>query len=82
MLDLNWKFLIPVSFINLVAVAIADRVMLDLDLAQWLYVGVMFAVNILILVAALYLAGKGKPSVEREKFPPRPVAVPPSMESK
>jgi NADH-quinone oxidoreductase subunit H len=82
MLDLNWKFLIPVSFINLVAVAIADRVMLDYDLATWLYVGVMFAVNILILLAALFLAGKGKPSVEREQFPPRPVAVPPGTESK
>lgn len=81
MLDLNWKFLIPVSFVNLVAVAIADRLMLELDLATWIYVGVMFAVNILILLAALLLAGKGKPSVEREKFPPRPVAVPPGTES-
>ena len=82
MLDLNWKFLIPVSFVNLVAVAIADRVMMELDLASWLYVGVMFAVNILILLAALFLAGKAKPTVEREKFPTRPVAVPPSMDSK
>lgn len=82
MLDLNWKFLIPVSFVNLVAVAIADRVMMELDLASWLYVGVMFAVNIFILLAALFLAGKAKPAVVREKFPPRPVAVPPSMESK
>ena len=82
MLDLNWKFLIPVSFVNLVAVAIADRVMMEFDLASWLYVGVMFAVNIFILLAALFLAGKAKPAVEREKFPPRPVAVPPSMDSK
>jgi NADH-quinone oxidoreductase subunit H len=82
MLDLNWKFLIPVSFVNLVAVAIADRVMMELDLASWLYVGVMFAVNIFILLASLFLAGKAKPAVEREKFPPRPVAVPPSMDSK
>lgn len=82
MLNLNWKFLIPVSFINLVAVAIADRVMMEFDLATWLYVGVMFVVNILILLAALYLAGKVKPAVELETFPPRPVAVPPSTESR
>lgn len=80
MLNLNWKFLIPVAFVNLVAVAIVDRVLLDLGLPTWLEVGVMFAVNILILLAALYLAGKGKPAVEREKFPPRPVAVPPGAE--
>jgi NADH-quinone oxidoreductase subunit H len=80
MLDLNWKFLIPVSFINLVAVAIADRIMLDFDLAKWFYVGVMFAVNIIILLVSLFLAGKSKPSVTRETFPPRPVAVPPGTE--
>lgn len=80
MLNLNWKFLIPVSFVNLVAVAIADRVLLEFDLASWIYVGVMFAINILILLAALYVAGRRTPSVKREKFPPRPVAVPPGTE--
>ena len=82
MLNLNWKFLIPVSFVNLVAVAIADRVMLEVELSGLIYVGVIFALNILILLAALFLAGKSKPAVEREKFPERPVAVPPGMESK
>lgn len=81
MLDLNWKFMIPVSFVNLVTVAAADRVMQELDLATWLYVGVMFAINILILLIGLFLAGKSKPSVERKEFPPRPVAVPPGTES-
>jgi NADH-quinone oxidoreductase subunit H len=80
MLDLNWKFLIPVSFVNLVAVAIADRVLLEFDLATWLYVGVMFAINMLILLAALYISGKSRSTVEREKFPPRPVAVPPGTD--
>ncbi len=81
MLDLNWKFLIPVSFINLVAVAIADRILLEFGWATWLYVGVMFTINIVILLAALYLSGRSKPSEELEKFPPRPVAVPPGTES-
>jgi NADH-quinone oxidoreductase subunit H len=80
MLNLNWKFLIPVSFINLVAVAIADRVMMDLDLAGWIYTLAMFLVNILILLASLSISGRKGKAVERESFPPRPVAVPPPSE--
>ncbi len=82
MLNLNWKFLVPVSFINLVAIAIADRVMLDLGLAQWIYVLAMFLLNIFILLAALLISGANSEAVERETFPPRPVAVPPASESK
>ncbi len=82
MLNLNWKFLIPVSFINLVAVAIADRVMIEFGFERWLYVGIMFALNIFILLVSLFLAGKAKPEVERVTFPTRPVAVPPGAESK
>ena len=82
MLNLNWKFLIPVSFINLVVVAIADRVMIDLNLARWIYVGIMFGLNIFILLVSLFLAGKTSPEVERETFPTRPVAVPPGTKSR
>jgi NADH-quinone oxidoreductase subunit H len=80
MLDLNWKFLIPVSFVNLVAVALADRVMLDMGLTRWIYVAVMFALNMVILLAALYIAGKSRPAVVREEFPHRPVAVSPKVD--
>ena len=82
MLNLNWKFLIPVSFINLVAIAIADRVMMDIDLARWIYVGIMFGLNIFILFVSLFLAGKARPEVERVTFPSRPVAAPPGTKSK
>ncbi len=83
MLNLNWKFLIPVSFINLVLVAIADRLMLDLDLSRWMYVGIMFGINILTLLAALLLAGRNEQEIERETFPAnRPVAVPPGTKLK
>ncbi|RLE05502.1 MAG: NADH-quinone oxidoreductase subunit NuoH [Bacteroidetes bacterium] len=83
MLNLNWKFLIPVSFINLIAVAIADRVMLEFSVDKWIYVGIMFGLNIFILLVSLFLAGKASPEVERETFPAnRPVAVPPGAESK
>jgi NADH-quinone oxidoreductase subunit H len=82
MLDLNWRFLIPVSFVNLVAVAIADRVMMEFALARWIYVLVMFGMNMFILWAALAIAEKNDQAVEREEFPPRPVAVPPGADSK
>ena len=81
MLNLNWRFLIPVSFVNLVAVAIADRVMMEFALARWIYVLIMFGLNMFILWAALVIAGKNDQAVEREEFPPRPVAVPPGTES-
>ncbi|TFG48905.1 MAG: hypothetical protein E4H33_03320 [Anaerolineales bacterium] len=64
------------------AVAIADRVLIELGSARWIYAGVMFGMNIIILLIALFLAGKSQSTVEREKFPPRPVAVPPAVESK
>jgi len=82
MLNLNWRFLIPVSFINLVAVAIADRVMMEFTLARWIYVLVMFGINMFILWAALVIANKNDQAVEREEFSPRPVAVPPGTDSK
>jgi NADH-quinone oxidoreductase subunit H len=82
MLNLNWRFLIPVSFINLIAVAIADRVMLEFELARWIYVVVMFILNMLILVAALTIAERIGKAVERVEFSPRPIAVPPGKESK
>jgi len=82
MLNLNWKFLIPVSFINLVIVAIADRLLIELDLARWVYVVVMFGISVLILVIALMIAGKNQKTVVREEFPPRPVAVPPGTKAK
>jgi len=82
MLNLNGRFLIPVSFINLVAVAIADRVMMEFTLARWIYVLVMFGINMFILWAALVIANKNDQAVEREEFSPRPVAVPPGTDSK
>jgi NADH-quinone oxidoreductase subunit H len=82
MLNLNWKFLIPLSFINLVVVAIVDRIMMDLGLAQWVYVLVMLVVNLLVLLTALFISSRNRKDLDRVTFPPRPVAVPPATESK
>lgn len=80
MLDLNWKFLIPVSFLNLIIVAVADRVLMELDPARWIYVGVMFVLSMAILLTSLIVAGMRKPAVERVEFPPRAVAVSPQSD--
>jgi len=80
MLDLNWKFMIPVSFLNLVVVAVADRILMDLNLARWIYVGVMFALSMGVLLISLAIAGNSKPKVERVQFPTRPVAVSPQSD--
>ncbi len=82
MLNLNWRFLIPLAFVNLISVATADRLMIEFGTAKWLYVLVMFGLNILLLWIGLSLADSLSAKVEREKFPPRPVAVPPGTELK
>jgi hypothetical protein len=82
MLNLNWKFLIPVAFVNLVTVAMADRVMMEFNLPELIYVLVMFLLNIAVLGIALFISGKNRQDIPREQFPPRPVAVPPPSESK
>jgi len=80
MLDLNWKFLIPVSFLNLIMVAVADRVLMELDPARWIYVGVMFVLSMALLLTSLIVAGKTKPAVERVEFPSRAVAFSPQSD--
>lgn len=82
MLNLNWRFLIPLAFVNLISVATADRVMIEIGTAKWLYVLVMFGLNIFLLWIGLSLADSLSAKVEREQFPPRPVAVPPGTELK
>lgn len=77
MLNLNWRFLIPLAFVNLISVATADRLMIEFGTANWLYVLIMFGLNMFLLWVGLSLADNLSAKVEREKFPPRPVAVPP-----
>lgn len=80
MLNLNWRFLIPVSFANLITMAAADRVMFEYGTARWLYVLVMLAINLVILWAGIRLVNRLAQPVVRQRFPERPVAVPPETE--
>jgi hypothetical protein len=55
---------------------------MEFELDRWIYVLVMFGMNMFILWAALTIADKSDQAVEREEFSPRPVAVPPGTDSK
>lgn len=80
MLNFNWRFLIPVSFVNLIIVAVLDRVLVELGVAHWLYVLILSLQSLLVLAVALVVTNTLVEPVEREEFPSRPVAVPPESE--
>jgi len=60
----NWKFLVPLSLVNLLLVAVVDTVLRMVgvtssgDLA-WVWGGVLFLVNLLELFVAFGLLGRG-----------------------
>ncbi len=80
MLDINWRILIPVSLVNFIAVAVADRLMVEAALDRWLYILVMLVLNLVILWVGFKNANILREPEKRETFPPRPVAVPPTFE--
>lgn len=80
MLSFNWRFLIPVSFVNLIAVASVDRLLGIWDTPRWLYVLILFLLNGIIFWLGIWFANRSGERVERETFPQRPVAVPPDSE--
>lgn len=75
MLHFNWKFLIPLSLVNLIVVAVFDKALTVLDVERWTYVLLMFVMNVILLWIALRYFGIRKGPIERERFPERPVAV-------
>ena len=81
MLDLNWKFLTPLSVILLMAVALTDSLLKEFGLIDntAIYVGSMIAVNVVIALLAMFAATRltGRQRSELKTFEPRPLAVPP-----
>ena len=80
MLNLNWRFLIPVSFANLIAMAAADRLMIEFGTVRWVYVLVMLGINLVILGVGIWAVNSLAQPIQRQEFPHRPVAVPPETE--
>lgn len=54
MLNFNWKFLVPLSLVLILVVAIVDKV-LPSNTSIWVYSGIMLLANILIAVGAVEL---------------------------
>lgn len=76
MLNLNWKFLTPLSLVVLIVTAILHK--LFEGLPYWQYVVGMLIANILILWGVLQLL-RSRARLERAKVAePHPIAVPPS----
>ncbi len=62
----NWKFLVPLSLINLLVVAIADTVIRtvlhftpDVNGNPWVWGGILFAINLVMLFIAFGFLGRG-----------------------
>ncbi len=81
MLNFNWKFLIPLSLVNLIFVAVLDKALMILDVERWVYTLLMFLMNGILLWVAVRYFGIRKGPIERERFPERRVAVSPTSES-
>lgn len=83
MVNFNWQVLIPLSFVNLIAVAIVDRLLLDtpIETLGLGYTLIMLGLNVVIGGAGIYLANRFTAPIKRAKFDPRPLAVPPDSET-
>jgi NADH-quinone oxidoreductase subunit H len=72
MMAFNWKFLVPVSIVNVILIAVVDTVLRrtagwsSTD-NPWAWGGVMFAANLVLLLLSLTIAGRvGRRARERD----------------
>ena len=81
MLNLNWKFLVPLSIVLLMIFPLVDHFTIGMD--TYVRTAIFFATNVVIGLGALEAARRMTVSQEQERvaFPVRPVAVPPKEES-
>lgn len=74
MLNFNWKFLVPLSLMTVLATAIAHKLLIVTP--QWIYTTGMFLVNLVIVWVTLTILHRHA-SLERQRVAePRPVASP------
>ena len=80
MMDLNWKFMVPVSLVLLMVTPLIDRLSFLNGIDKTLP---MLIANLLIMFVAMDIVRKNvkKNEVERVPFPERPLAVPPVIET-
>jgi NADH-quinone oxidoreductase subunit H len=81
MLNLNWKFLVPLNIIMLMILPLVDY--FTIGMGTYPRMGIFFATNLVIGLGALEAARRtsNQRKVERHTFPVRPLAVPPKEET-
>ena len=79
LMNLNWKFMIPLSLVLMMGIPVIDFAVKDMP--GWVRIVSLLAFNIILGVSALTYAGRssGKEEKERVRFEGRPVAVMPQM---
>lgn len=85
LLAFNWKFLTPLALVVLIVTAVLDKVlgMVGIGLEagnRWLYTSWMIMANVLIgwTTASILQKYQESRKVQRKRFEPRPLAVPPT----
>jgi NADH-quinone oxidoreductase subunit H len=81
LMNLNWKFMVPVSLIMVMGIPILDFVLRGRE--SWLQVVVMAAFSVILGFGSLLAASRSarKNQKERVRFEGRPLAVPPKEEA-
>ncbi len=74
MLNFNWKFLVPLSLITVVATALVQKLMISSP--QWVYVLAMVLANLLIIWATLAFLRRHASLERRRVAEPKPFASP------
>ncbi len=81
MLGFSWKFLTPLSLVLLAVVALLDKVLESANIVGFWYALIMFSVNILISLGALYIVRNFAQRERKIVAEFKPVAVPPVISS-
>jgi NADH-quinone oxidoreductase subunit H len=81
MLGFSWKFLTPLSLVLLVVVALLDKILESANIVGFWYALIMFLVNVLIGLGALFLVRNFAQRERTRVADFKPVAVPPVISS-
>jgi NADH-quinone oxidoreductase subunit H len=69
----NWKFLVPVSLVNLFVLAAGDTALkmmgITREASPWLWGGILFVLNLVLLFVALWLLGRSARQSRTNKRP-------------
>jgi len=72
----NWKFLVPLSLVNLLILAVGDTVLKTMGITReanpWVWAMILFAANLVLLFAALWVLGR---SARRSRLAKRPIVA-------